>query len=94
MRLEPMPEGGFVVDAEDLGPLLDVEPLRVPELMREGRITSRSEHGEGEDDGRYRLTFWHERTTLRLVVQADGTVIDGPVPYSPNFIPTDGMAHT
>ena len=52
-----------------------LKPLRVPELMREGRITSRSEHGEGEDEGRYRLTFWHERTTLRLVVQADGTVI-------------------
>ena len=77
MRLEPTAEGGFVIDAEDLGPLLGVEPPRVPELMREGRITCRSERGEGEDEGRFRLTFRHGRTTLRLVVQAAGTVI-GP----------------
>ena len=75
MRLEPMPEGGFVVDAEDLGPLLGVEPPHVPDLMREGRITSRSERGEGEDEGRFRLTFWYKQTALRLVVQADGRVI-------------------
>lgn len=75
MRLEPMSEGGFMINAEDLGPLLGVEPPRVPELMREGLITSRSERGEGDDEGRFRLTFWHKQTTLRLVVQADGTVI-------------------
>ena len=75
MRLEPLPEGGFMIDAEDLGPLLGVEPSQVPVLMREGRITSRSERGEGEDEGRFRLTFRHGRTRLRLVVRANGTVI-------------------
>ena len=75
MRLEPTPEGGFVIDAMDLGPLLDLDPPRVPELMREGRITSRFERGEGEDEGRFRVTFLHEGTTVRLIVAADGTVL-------------------
>ena len=75
MRLEPTPEGGFVIDALDLGPLLEIDPPRVPELMREGRITSRFERGEGEDDGRFRVTFLHENTTVRLIVSADGTVL-------------------
>jgi hypothetical protein len=74
MRLKPMPEGGFVIDAEDFGPLLGVEAPRVPELMRESRITRRSER-EGEDEGRFRLTFWYDQTTLQLVVRANGTVI-------------------
>ncbi len=75
MRLEPTPEGGFVIDAEDLGPLLGLDPPLVPEIMRENRITSRFERGEGEDEGRFRVTFLHEGTTVRLIVSADGTVL-------------------
>jgi hypothetical protein len=75
MRLEPMPEGGFMIDANDLGPLLGIEPAQVPGLMRDGRITRRFERGEGEDLGRFRLTFRHEAVTLRLVLTADGTVV-------------------
>ena len=75
MRLEPTPEGGFVIDAEDLGPLLGLDLARVPDLMREGRITSRSEHGEGEDEGRFRITFRYADTIVRLILVADGTVI-------------------
>ena len=76
MRLEPMPEGGFTIDASDLGPLLGVEPARVPGLMREGRITRRFERGEGADLGRFRLTFRHEGITLRFILTADGTVVE------------------
>ncbi len=75
MRLDPLPEGGFVIDATDLGPLLGVEPARVPALMREGAITRRFERGEAEDTGRFRLTFLHDRVTVRLIVAADGMVI-------------------
>ena len=64
-----------MIDAEDLGPLLDLDPSQVPGLMREGQITSRFERGEGEDLGRFRVTFLHGRTTLRLIVSADGSVV-------------------
>lgn len=75
MRLEPLPEGGFLIDAADLGPLLGIDPPRVPGLMREGAITRRFERGEGEDAGRFRLSFLYGGLTVRLVVAADGTVI-------------------
>ena len=38
-------------------------------------IKSRFERGEGEDEGRFRVTFLHGRTTVRLIVSADGTVL-------------------
>lgn len=75
MHLEPRPEGGFTVDAEDLGPLLGLDPSLVPGLMQVGRITSRSETGEGEDLGRFRLTFRYGAITVRLVVTAEGELL-------------------
>lgn len=74
MRLERS-GGGFTVDAVDLGPLLDLAPADVPALMRQGRITSLSEEGVGEDAGRFRLTFRHDVTTVRLTLDADGQVL-------------------
>src|SRR5690606_3683497 len=59
MKLEPM-EGGFAIDAADLGQLLDRPAVEVQQLMRSGTLTSRFERGEGEDEGRNRLTFFDE----------------------------------
>ena len=73
MRPGPMPKGVRVVGAEDLGSRPGAEPSRVPEPMREGRVTDRSERGEGR--GRFRLTVRPDRTNLRLVVHADGTAL-------------------
>jgi hypothetical protein len=75
MHLEPRPEGGFTIDAEDLGPLLGVDPPLVAGLMRTGQITSRSETGAGEDLGRFRLTFRYGAITVRLVVTVEGEVV-------------------
>ena len=75
MRLEPALEGGFVIDALGLGPLLEVDPPGVPELMRESRITSRFERGEGEDEGRFRVTFLYLDIMVRLIVNAEGAVL-------------------
>jgi hypothetical protein len=47
----------------------------VPELLRNGAITSRCERGIGEDEGRFRLTFFHAGRRLRLVVDADGRIL-------------------
>jgi len=74
LRLEPSATG-FTIAAEDLGPLLGLAPAEVPELMRQGIITSRFETGAGEDEGRYRLTFLHGTLRLRLTVDAEGKVL-------------------
>lgn len=63
------------IDAADLGPLLGLEPAQVPQKMRDGEITSRFETGEGEDAGRFRLTFYHDDKRVRLTCGADGTVL-------------------
>lgn len=63
------------IDATDLGPLLGLEPAEVPELMRLGEITSRFETGVGEDEGRFRLTFFYADKRVRLTCNAAGDVI-------------------
>ena len=67
-------DGGFVVDAAVLasGLRLTVEEIR--SLMRDGRITSKTEAGEGEDQGRWRITFYHGGRAFRLVLNPDNTI--------------------
>ncbi|TVR06774.1 MAG: hypothetical protein EA385_14655 [Salinarimonadaceae bacterium] len=66
---------GVSVDAALLGEALGVAPEEVMTLMREGAITSLLERGEGEDAGRMRLTFFHGSRRLRLIVGADGEIL-------------------
>jgi hypothetical protein len=74
MRLERNGDG-FMIDAADLGRLLELEPDAVQDLMRRGAITSVFERGEGEDEGRFRLTFTHGARRVRLIVDAVGEVL-------------------
>lgn len=74
MRVE-MTETGPVVAAEDLGPLLGLEPARVPGLLRQGVVTARHERGEGEHEGRFRLIFRYGDRQVRLTCTADGEVV-------------------
>lgn len=66
---------GATVDANDLGPLLGIPPAEVPVKMRAGEITSQSEQGVDEDEGRTRLTFWYRDQRIRLICGPDGTVL-------------------
>lgn len=66
---------GFVVDARLIGAAFDLEAATVPERLRAGEITSRSETGVDEDAGRWRLTFYHGGRALRLTVDASGSVL-------------------
>ncbi|MDK8875179.1 MULTISPECIES: DUF6522 family protein [Paracoccus] len=68
-------EQGFVVEAQELASAFGLEPGRVPGLLRENRITTRCETGEGEDAGRHRLTFFFQGQALRLTVDATGTIL-------------------
>ena len=74
MRVE-ITEAGPVVRAEDVAPLLGLDPAALPRLMREGRVSCLHERGEGEDAGRFRMTFRHGEVRLRLTCAADGTVL-------------------
>ncbi|MFD0915424.1 DUF6522 family protein [Pseudahrensia aquimaris] len=74
MKVDKSDEG-IVVDAEDLGALLGLEPAEVPDLMKTGRITSRFEQGEGDDAEKFRVTFLFEGRQVRLTCAMDGTVL-------------------
>jgi hypothetical protein len=67
--------GTIQIDASILGKGLGLEPARLPELLRSGAITSRCERGVDEDEGRYRLSFFHAGRRLRLVTDASGHVL-------------------
>jgi hypothetical protein len=74
MQVTLTPDGA-TVDAHDLGPLLGILPADVPAKMRAGEITSQSEQGVDEDEGRTRLTFWYQDLRIRLICGPDGTVL-------------------
>src|SRR5689334_21655035 len=72
-------EGGFRIDARIVADGLGIEPSLVPVRMREGAITSVCERGGDEDAGRYRLTFFHKGTRLRLTVDGSGNIMQRSV---------------
>ena len=67
--------GQPLIDATDLGQLLDLVPSEVQNHMRHGLITSRYEVGEGEDEGKVRLTFFYEGKRVRLTCTERGEVL-------------------
>jgi hypothetical protein len=74
MKVDIGPKG-HILAAEDLGPLLRLDPALVQGLMASGAITSQFEKGVGADEGRFRLTFWHGKLRVRLTCAEDGTVL-------------------
>ena len=74
MKIE-MQNGQPTIDAADLADLLEMKPDAFREVMCDGRITSRLEHGAGEDAGKVRLSFFHDGTRVPLTCSDDGTVL-------------------
>ena len=68
-------DGQVTIDAHDLAPLIGCSPAEVPGLMREGQITSLFEKGEGEDAGRFRVTFRYGDVRVRFTCAENGTVL-------------------
>lgn len=68
-------DDGFEVDAAYLAEHLHLDPAEVPYLLRAGQISARCERGEGEDAGRYRLSFRLGRSTLSVVIDKTGRVL-------------------
>ena len=67
--------GAFSVDAALIASGLGIDAVQVQPFMRDGTITSICERGVDEDAGRYRLTFFHETRSFRLLVDDSGHVI-------------------
>lgn len=64
------------IDAAVVAEGFAIEPARVQPLMHSGAITSLYERGADEDTGRHRLTFFHGKRCLRLVIDATGNIIE------------------
>lgn len=47
-------------------------------LMADGKVRVLCERGTGEDAGLYRASFYHEGRRVRIVVDAQGRVVDPP----------------
>lgn len=68
-------EGVFEIDAALLGRVLDLSPSSIPKLLRNGEITSRCERGVNDDEGRFRLTFFHKARRIRILVDESGHIL-------------------
>jgi uncharacterized protein DUF6522 len=75
MKALEFEDGAVEIDATIVADGLGIAPSVLLEGMRQGKITSLSERGIGEDSGRYRLTFFSEHRRFRLVVNENGAVI-------------------
>ncbi|MEQ9449186.1 MAG: DUF6522 family protein, partial [Rhodospirillaceae bacterium] len=77
-------DSGFVVEAAALARAFEITEEQVREEMRTGLIRSRSEIGAGQDEGRWRMTFYRADRAFRLVVNAEGEVLTrGRFPVTP-----------
>jgi len=67
-------EGEFVLPADLLADRFGWPTQTLRDYMRRGLVASRVERGEGEDEGRWRLSVRCGNRRWRAVVEADGTV--------------------
>ncbi|TFL17255.1 DUF6522 family protein [Jannaschia formosa] len=70
-----MGEEGFVVDAQIVAEAFRIEAPDVRRLLQSGAMTSRCEKGVDEDEGRWRLVFFHGGRALRLTVDGTGALL-------------------
>ncbi|WP_299844162.1 DUF6522 family protein [uncultured Paracoccus sp.] len=75
MKVERRADGRIIVEAAELAPLLGLDLAEFQSQMRSGQIATGTEEGQGEDAGRFRVTFTSSQWKLRLTCAADGTVI-------------------
>ena len=63
------------IDASDLAKAFELSAEEVQGLMRAGEMTSRFETGVGEDEGTFRLSFWHAGRRVRYTCDTEGEVL-------------------
>jgi hypothetical protein len=71
------------IDAGLIARGLRMEPETLRTALRDGRVTRTVEKGEGEDAGRYRVTFYAPTRRLRLLFTDKGEILQtSSAPYS------------
>jgi hypothetical protein len=65
----------ITVEAALVAEALSLTEDDLRERMRAGRIVTRCERGEGEDAGRWRLSFVDGHRILRLTVEDSGAIL-------------------
>ena len=73
-------DGNITVDADALASKLGLTVAALKENMAKGLVMSVTETGEGEDAGRTRLTFRYRARVWRVVIEADGSLFEDPLP--------------
>jgi len=68
-------DDGFVVDAEIIADAFGIAASNVQNLMQSKAITSQCEKGIGEDEGSWRLTFYHNNRAFRLTVDDKSQIL-------------------
>lgn len=68
-------ENQIQIDADILSRAFEISPDELKSKMREGAITSTAEHGEDEDAGRIRLTFFSHDCRVRITTDTQGNVL-------------------
>jgi hypothetical protein len=68
-------EGSVQVDASVIAEGLGITLPLLRQQMQAGEITSLAERGTDADSGRHRLTFFSAHRRFRLVIDADGAII-------------------
>ena len=73
-------DGEITVEAEMLAPKLGLTVEALKENMTQGHVMAVAETGVDEDAGRIRLTFRYGTRVWRVVIEADGSLIEEPAP--------------
>lgn len=68
-------EMGFVIDADEVEPLLDLTSEEMRRPMQIEEITSVSEIGEGDDTERHRITLRHGPIRVRWTIEEEEHVL-------------------
>ena len=63
------------IDATLIAKGLRMDPEALRAAMQKGLVTRTVEKGEGEDAGRFRVTFYSPTCRLRLLFTAEGTLL-------------------
>jgi hypothetical protein len=73
-------DGEITIDAALLAPKLGLSPEVLMAEMRRGLVYSVAENGVDEDEGRKRLTFRYRSRAWVVVVEANGSLVEGTPP--------------
>lgn len=80
--------GDFEIDSAIVARSMKLPVAHFMAEMRRGNVHGLVEKGEGEDEGRYRLSFRYRGRALQMIVGSDGRLVDEALDLQ--AAPTDG----